>query len=215
VPRVPPGKAARPWLLRSLEVARRAGELLDEKRVALLREHEALRRAAAAHRAELEAVLDASERWWEQAALVGGRRGARLVTADVPPARIAVTWATAVGVTHPVARLETADAHVPALVGAGGGALRAAAAGYAGALRLAAATAQAEAAERAVAAELARTTRRLRAIEWRWIPQHETALAALELALDEAERAEGTRVRWAVQARGAGAAAIARERRGS
>jgi vacuolar-type H+-ATPase subunit D/Vma8 len=47
--------------------------------------------------------------------------------------------------------------------------------------------------------ELRTTTRRLRAVEKRWIPEHEAALAALELALDEGERQESARVRWFVR----------------
>ena len=45
------------------------------------------------------------------------------------------------------------------------------------------------------------TTQRLRAIEHRWIPEHERALAALELALDEADREDTIRVRWVVRRR--------------
>jgi V/A-type H+-transporting ATPase subunit D len=45
-------------------------------------------------------------------------------------------------------------------------------------------------------AELATTIRRLRALERRWIPAHEQALAALTLALDEGEREDAVRARW-------------------
>jgi vacuolar-type H+-ATPase subunit D/Vma8 len=41
-----------------------------------------------------------------------------------------------------------------------------------------------------------RRARRLRAIEQRWIPEHEQALARLELTLDELEHEESGRVRW-------------------
>jgi len=47
-----------------------------------------------------------------------------------------------------------------------------------------------------LSAELARATRRLRALEKRWIPQHEAALAQLDLALDESQREQAARVRW-------------------
>ena len=43
---------------------------------------------------------------------------------------------------------------------------------------------------------------RLRAVERRWIPEYETALAALELSLDESEREQGTRVRWVLRRSG-------------
>jgi len=52
-------------------------------------------------------------------------------------------------------------------------------------------------------AELAATTRRLRALERRWIPAHEEALAALSLALDESEREDAIRGRWFVERRAA------------
>ena len=53
-------------------------------------------------------------------------------------------------------------------------------------------------AHRRASEELRATTQRLRAIERRWIPEHERALAALELALDEADREDTARVRWVV-----------------
>jgi vacuolar-type H+-ATPase subunit D/Vma8 len=39
--------------------------------------------------------------------------------------------------------------------------------------------------------------RRVRAIESRWLPLHEQSLAQLQLSLDENDRAEGARIRWA------------------
>jgi V/A-type H+/Na+-transporting ATPase subunit D len=51
----------------------------------------------------------------------------------------------------------------------------------------------------ALAAELATTVRRVRAIESRWLPLHEDALAALEQELDENDRSEGARIRWAAR----------------
>ena len=59
----------------------------------------------------------------------------------------------------------------------------------------------AERAEAEVSAELARAVRRLRALENRWIPQHEQALAQLDLALDESQREQAARVRWLTQRR--------------
>ncbi len=54
-----------------------------------------------------------------------------------------------------------------------------------------------------VAAEVVTTRGRLRAIEDRWVPELEAGLHALDAALDELERAEGVRLRWAVRQRGA------------
>ena len=46
------------------------------------------------------------------------------------------------------------------------------------------------------ARELQATTQRLRAIERRWIPEHERALHEVELALDERDREDAARTRW-------------------
>jgi len=50
----------------------------------------------------------------------------------------------------------------------------------------------------AIAAELAATARRQQAIERYWIPEHEAALRRIELALDEREREDVARVKWAL-----------------
>ena len=54
----------------------------------------------------------------------------------------------------------------------------------------------AERADAELSAELARAARRLRALQQRWIPQHEAALARLDLVLDENQREQAARVRW-------------------
>jgi V/A-type H+-transporting ATPase subunit D len=48
-----------------------------------------------------------------------------------------------------------------------------------------------------LAAELTHTRTRQRAIDNRWIPQLENALRILEMQLDELDREENVRVRWA------------------
>jgi V/A-type H+-transporting ATPase subunit D len=54
-------------------------------------------------------------------------------------------------------------------------------------------------AEQELTSELGRTARRLRALRQSWLPQHEQALAALDLALDELQREQAVRVRWLTQ----------------
>jgi vacuolar-type H+-ATPase subunit D/Vma8 len=94
-------------------------------------------------------------------------------------------------------------APAPDFVALGGGSSVALAAGaHVEAVRVAAECAAARAALDAIAAELTATTRRQRAIERRWIPEHEAALHRLELALDEREREDIARVRWALDRRG-------------
>jgi V/A-type H+-transporting ATPase subunit D len=67
---------------------------------------------------------------------------------------------------------------------------------YRRALRAAVAHAAAEGALRVVAAEVATTRGRLRAIEDRWVPRLRDALAALEASLQEEEAGDGVRLRW-------------------
>ena len=62
-------------------------------------------------------------------------------------------------------------------------------------------SAVAQRAEAEVSAELARAICRFRALQNRWIPQHEQALAQLDLALDESQREQAARVRWLTQRR--------------
>ena len=64
------------------------------------------------------------------------------------------------------------------------------------AVRAAARYAVAERADLELSAELGRAGRRLRALQNRWIPQHEDALTRLDLALDENQREQAARVRW-------------------
>ena len=64
----------------------------------------------------------------------------------------------------------------------------------------------AQRADAELSAELGRAARRLRALRDRWIPQHERALAALDLALDEAQREQAIRIRWLTGRSGSGSA---------
>ena len=81
----------------------------------------------------------------------------------------------------------------------GGAALTSTIASHRKALEAALRAAVAAAAHERLAAELSSTVRRVRAIESRWLPLHERALAALEQELDENDRSEGARIRWAAR----------------
>ena len=59
--------------------------------------------------------------------------------------------------------------------------------------------AAARAAHEAIESELAATTRRLRAIERRWIPDHESALRRLEITLADHELEDVARSRFALE----------------
>lgn len=201
--RPPPGRAGRLWLLRRLELGRQGVEILDQKRSALQRERGRLAERLAAAEREWSASSRVAAEWNARArALVGERRLGLAALHRAGSANVSVEWANILGVAVPSsARLELPPA--ADLVSLGGGASpQLAYAAHARALEHAAAVAVARAAHEAVSAELAATSRRLRAIETRWIRDHEEALARLELALDEAERDDLTRTRWALERSG-------------
>jgi V/A-type H+/Na+-transporting ATPase subunit D len=190
--RIPPGRAGRQWLAARIATAEHARDLLEQKRAVLIG---AEREAASAlwHARAAEA-----ERWLERTAVLDGERPRRLAQAHSgPAAAMRITWGTTMGVAVP------ADAYVAlppppdAALLPGGSALTSALAAHRRALDAALQAAVARAAHERLAAELLATVRRVRAIESRWLPLHEQALAALEQTLDEHDRAEGARIRWA------------------
>ncbi len=200
--RVPPGRAGRPWLAHRLEVAHRGAEVLDEKRQALLRLARRFVQLAAEAGDEWEQAAREAERWLARSLLLGGERALELAAFySRGPARVHVGWRRSLGLVYP-AEAEVSPGPAPDLSALGGSsALVYAAAAHRRALEAAARYGAARVAHERVAAELQATTRRLRAVERRWIPEHEAALAALELALDETEREDSARVRWVVRRR--------------
>jgi V/A-type H+/Na+-transporting ATPase subunit D len=195
--RVPPGRAGRIWLLRRLEVARRGADVLDQKRRTLLRERQQLAERLDAAGADWELAARAAAAWNARAQALTGQRRLRLAALHSGAATVSVTWRNMLGVLVPIdARFEPGG--TPDFVALGGGAgIALAARAHAEALSAAAVYAATRAAHEAIASELATTTVRLRAIEKRWIPDHETALKTLELTLDENELADIARARWA------------------
>ena len=200
--RVPPGRAGRLWLRRRLDVARRGAELLDHKLRILHAERQRLallvERTGAAWAA---ASLDA-DKWLLRACLQGGQRGVRLA-ATAAPLDMDVTWTRSMGVRYPAEATFAAARPDPGEAPAGNAALVTAREAHRAAVDAAVRHAVAEGAARVVAAEEAATRRRLRAIEERWVPRLEEALAGVELALEEREHAEGVRLRWAAGLGGA------------
>ncbi len=195
--RAPPGRAGRPWLVRRLAVARRGAEVLDEKRRGLLRERARLAESVDEAQEAWERAAREAETWLRRALLVSGRRAFELARFYVPErADVHLEWRRSLGVVYPSSAEVTLPA-TPDLVAPGGSsALATAAAAYGRAVAAGAHAAALRAAHDRVEAELAATTRRERALERRWIPAHEEALAALALALDETEREDAVRGRW-------------------
>lgn len=198
--RVPPGRAGRIWLLRRLAVARRGQEVLEQKRRALLREAERLRAARDEARQEWESAARRAETWWHRAALLAGQRPLELARDLVQgEAEIELRWRNSLGVLSP----GEAEVTLPPPSGSarGSSALAFAAATHRQALEAAARLGAAERAYEATLTEVSATSRRLRAIERRWLPEHEQALARLELELDEVDREDAARVRWVLRQR--------------
>jgi V/A-type H+-transporting ATPase subunit D len=196
--RVPAGRAGRLWLMNRLEVARRGTEVLDQKRRTLLRERRrtATELARAAKEWEHHARLAAESN--DRALALAGERRLRLTALHCPDsATVEVAWRNTIGTVLPThARVDTGTP--PDFVALGGGAAVAIAGeAHRRALVHAAAHAAARAAHEAIESELASTTRRLRAIERRWIPEHEDALRRLDLELAERELEDIARARFA------------------
>jgi V/A-type H+-transporting ATPase subunit D len=198
---VPPGRAGRVWLRHRRAVAERGSDLLETKLRILAAERERAALQAEGTAREWAVAAEEADRWLLRAGLLGGRRGLRLAV-DREPAAVHLTWATTMGVTYPddtevVAPEPDPDAATPdgaALVAA----RRAARQGLAAAAAHAAATAALEALD----AEVRVTRRRLRALQERWLPRLDEATASLTEALEEQEREEGLRLRWAASRSG-------------
>jgi V/A-type H+-transporting ATPase subunit D len=196
---MPPGRTGRLWLLRRLAVARRGHDVLEQKQRALRRELDRLDAQLGTARREWEERARASELWWQRAAVLAGERPLALACSCVRgQAEVRLVWRNALGVVYPFET--TVSLPVGELFPAGGtAALGFAADLHRGALEAAAELGATELAHRRTATELQATTQRLRAIERRWIPEHEEALRRLELALDENDREEAARVRWVIR----------------
>jgi V/A-type H+/Na+-transporting ATPase subunit D len=200
--RVPPGRAGRLWLVRRLEVARRGADVLDQKRQTLLRERLALIERLTEAAADWERTAAAAARWNDRALALAGARRLRLASLHRRNrAEVTVEWHNALGTFFP-AKATVRLGPEPDFVALGGGSgITHAAQAHAQALGAAARYAALRAAHEALTAELAATTRRLRAIERRWIPDHQAALRTLELTLEARELEDAIRVRWAAERR--------------
>ena len=196
--RIPPGRAGRQWLAARIATAEHARDLLEQKRAVLIgAEREAAALAAAASALWRTRAAEA-ERWLERTAVLDGERPRRLARAHAgPAAAVRITWQTTMGVAVPADASVALPPPPDVALLPGGSALTSALAAHRRALDAALQAAVARAAHERLAAELLATVRRVRAIESRWLPLHEQALAALEQTLDEHDRAEGARIRWA------------------
>jgi V/A-type H+-transporting ATPase subunit D len=178
-------------------IAKRGADLLDRKRQALMRERARVHvEALDANRAWRHAVDDA-ERWSARSLMLDGAARLELLARHATAsASLALSWSNLMGAELPSVH-EVSVPEPPPLSALGGSAAAVVAARAWGEATLAATRyAVAAHADAELSAELARATRRLRALEKRWIPEHERLLAQLDLALEENQREQATRVRW-------------------
>lgn len=197
---VPAGRSGVLWLRHRLDVARRGGTVLRQKLTMLTTQQQRLRRAQAQRAAAWRAADLAARTWLARAVLLDGADAVD-VACDVAPATVTPRWNTVMGVRCPEA--PDVDLPPPQRAPAGGAALVEAAATYREAALAAARHAAADAALRAVEAELVATRQRVRAIERHWIPRLESALAAVSLQLAELEAGDASS-RRATRRRSAG-----------
>ncbi len=199
---VPPGRAGRLWLVQRLAVANRAAGLLDRKLSVLASELDRRRAAAQQTGADWDAACQDAERWLLRAVLLGGERAVRLAsdTSDAGDAGVTISYAVTMGARHP----EGAQCTAGAAEGWEGAAVAAARQAYRTALAAAVRHAAAATALAVIEAETTATRYRLRAVRDRWIPRLSQALAEVEFALEELERADTARLRRSWHAPGDG-----------
>lgn len=186
------GRAGRIWLVRRLETARRAADLLDRKLRILQAELARLQAAAAETAAEWDRCQAEARTWLLRVALLGGERAVRLA-ADGQAADINVGYATTMGIRYPA----TVTCTVPPALTWDSPVLAEARQAHRAALAAAARHAAATAAVRLVDEEARVTRYRLRAVRDRWIPGLEQSLADVTFAIEELERADAARLRLA------------------
>jgi V/A-type H+-transporting ATPase subunit D len=189
---VPPGRAGRIWLVRRLETARRGADLLDRK-LRILQGELARRQAAAAKTAaQWDRCRADAQAWLLRAALLGGQRAITLAD-DGQRAEVTIGYELAMGVRYP----SRAACAFPPRVTWDGPVVARTRQAHRAALAAAAEHAAAAAAVRVVDAEVRATRYRLRAVQDRWIPGLEQALADVTFALEEQERSDAARLRLA------------------
>jgi V/A-type H+-transporting ATPase subunit D len=195
---VPPGRTGRIWLQRRLRLARHAASRLDQKLRILRIEQEHAALLLERTRPVWEERCREAETWLLRAALLGGQSAVR-----PPPvtrlADVSVAWTTSMGATYPTDSTCVIPEPDPDLAPPSSSAVIEATEAYRRALDAAVRHAVADGAARALEAEVAATRQRLRGVQDRWIPRLDEALTELVLTLDEAERAEGVRLRWAAR----------------
>jgi len=196
--RVPLGRAGQVWLRRRLETARRGIDILSRKQRLLAVERERREPTAADTRAAWIDACQQAEVWCSRALRIGHEHQIPLVSAHLEsPATVTIDWQNVMAVAIP----ENARCRFPdlTLASASGGssATDRAVQALAVAVERAADHAALQRALANIDQELVQTRRRLRLLERRRLPQLERALRESRERLEQSEREDTLRLRWA------------------
>ena len=187
------GRAAKVQVARRLETARHGARLLDRKQHLLADQLERVEFHAEQASREWQVLAREAALWLQRAAALDGsfQIGA---AAPLESATVTYRWGNAMGVLYP----DDPECFLLAMVPAGGSsALSYAAAAHHDALLAGLRYAAFRRSHMLLAAELAATRTRKRAVENRWIPRLEVQLRTIRRQLDAQELEEGLRLRWA------------------
>lgn len=195
--RIPPGRAGRLHLRRSLAVAARGADLLERKLSILRAEHQRLVQAEQDAAAGWHELLGEAETWLLRGLVLSGEHALDAAAAGLAPADVTVSWTTSMGALHPSEVSCAVPARPPTAVAPGNAALINAEAAYRRAVTAAADYACNRAAARIVGAEMLSTRQRVRALQRHWIPRLQEALARADLTLEQSEHEDAVRRRWA------------------
>jgi V/A-type H+/Na+-transporting ATPase subunit D len=191
---VPPGRAGRIWLVRRLETARRGADLLDRKLRILQTELGRLQAVTVQTSEQWDQCQADARTWLLRAALLSGERAIRLAD-DGQVAAVRVSYTATMGIRHPA----SATCAIPPSLTWDSPVLARTRQAHRAALEAAARHAAASAAVRMVDDEVRATRYRLRAVQDRWIPRLEQALADVTFTIEELERADAARLRLAAR----------------
>ncbi len=201
------GRAGRVRVERRLMTARHGARLLDRKQHILADELERFQLRLELGRAEWEELAKEAALWLRRAAALDGSRRIE-AAAPLEPARVSVTWGSAMGVLYP----QDPECRLPPVPPAGGSsALAYAAVVHRSALEAGVRFAAVQRAELLLSVELAATRTRQRAVENRWIPRLENELQSIRRQLDAQELEESLRLRWAADRNSRNAVRLAQD----
>ena len=186
------GRAAKVRFERRLETARHGARLLDRKQHILADQLDGLQLQLVTTQGKWETLAKEAAVWLHRSAALDGSIQIE-AAAPLAPATVRLRWGNAMGVRFP----EDPQCEFPDMRPAGGSsALTYSASAHREALLAGVQHAVLQRAHLLLAAELAATRTRQRAVENRWIPRLENELLEICRQLDAQELEESLRLRW-------------------